>query len=75
MALYPNILNPGKISRFLNKKNYLSLIFLSLIFLPGEIRLFETFSTYKIFTLELISVYCSIRVILNKIKKEIIVSF
>jgi hypothetical protein len=27
-----------------------------------ETRLFETFSTYKIFTLELISIFCSLRV-------------
>ena len=30
--------------------------------LLDEVKFFETFSTYKIFTLELISVYCNIRV-------------
>lgn len=30
--------------------------------LLDEVKFYETFSTYKIFSLELISIYCSIRV-------------
>ncbi len=33
--------------------------------LLDETKFFETFSTYKIFTLELISIFCNIRVIIN----------
>jgi hypothetical protein len=36
--------------------------------LLDEVKFYETFSTYKIFAIELISVYCSIRVSLRDIR-------
>jgi hypothetical protein len=50
---------------------------ISSILNPGEIRLFETFSTYKIFTLELIATYCNIKVTnyLNMLKATVKISF
>ena len=56
-----------EIKKELLLKIFIRISFIIFLYFIDETRLFEAFSTYKIFTLELISIFCNLRVSRQKI--------